>query len=50
MISNEIRNRIEAKCDIQESKNNSKNKEGPEYQNRQRETPAPRSIYDLNKI
>jgi len=33
MISNEIRNRIEAKCDIQESKNNSKNKERKEFQN-----------------
>ena len=33
MIWNEIRNRIEAKGDIQESKNNSKNKERKEYQN-----------------
>ena len=37
MIWNEIRNRIEAKGDIQESKNNSRNKERKEYQNQKRE-------------
>ena len=39
---NEIRNGIEAKCDIQESKNNSSNKERKEYQNQKRGTPASR--------
>ena len=51
MIWNEIRNRIEAKGDIQESKNNSRNKERKEYQNpkreRERESPVPRKSYSL---
>ena len=34
MISNEVRNEIEAKGDIQESKNNSRNKKMQEYQNK----------------
>ena len=34
MISNEVRNEIEAKCDIHESKNNSRNKKMQEYQNK----------------
>ena len=38
----EIRNGIEAKCDIQESKNNNRNKERKEYQNQKRGTLAPR--------
>ena len=46
MIWNKIRNRIEAKGDIQESKNNSRNKERKEYQN-QKETQAPRNMYGL---
>ena len=46
MISDEIRNGIEAKCDIQESKNNSRNKERKEYQNQKRENPAPREAYN----
>ena len=37
MIPDEIKNEIEAKCDIQESKNNSRNKERKEYQNQERE-------------
>ena len=37
MIWNEIRNRIEAKGDIHESKNNSKNKKMQEYQNQKGE-------------
>ena len=48
MILNEIRNRIEAKSDIQESKNNSKNK-GRQYTRTDRETIAPHNIYDLNE-
>ena len=35
MITDEIRNEIEAKCDTQESKNNSRNKEKKEYQNQE---------------
>ena len=42
MIPEEIRNGIEAKYDIQESKNNSRNKERKEYQNQKRGTLAPR--------
>jgi len=45
MIPDEIRNGIEVKCDIQESKNNSRNKERKEYQNQKRETPA-RIMFD----
>ena len=48
MISNEIRNRMEAKCDIHESKNNSKNKEMQEYQNKRERTQAPRKAYCLS--
>ena len=47
MIWNEIRNRIEAKGDIQESKNNSRNKERKEYQNQKRESQVPRKSYSL---
>ena len=47
MISNEIRNRIKVKCDIQESKNNSKNKEMQEYHNQKGESLAPRKAYSL---
>ena len=45
MIWNEIRNRIEAKGDIHESKNNSRNKERKEYQNQKKERPVPRKAY-----
>ena len=47
MISDEIRNGIKAKFDIQESKNNSKNKGKQEYLNGQKKTPAPRHMYGL---
>jgi len=46
MIPDEIRNEIEAKCDIQESKNNSRNKEMQEYQNQKGELQSPRKAYD----
>ena len=49
MILDEIRNGIEAKCDIQESKNNSRNKERKEYQNQKGESPAPHEAYELNE-
>ena len=49
MIPNEIRNGIEAKCDIKGSKNNSRNKERKEYQNQKGESPAPREAYKLNE-
>ena len=49
MIPDEIRNEIEAKCDIQESKNNCRNKERKEYQNQKRGTPAPREAHELNE-
>jgi len=51
MIPDEIRNGIEAKCDIQESKNKGRNKERKEYQNqkRERESLAPREAYELNE-
>jgi len=45
----EIRNGIEAKCDIQESKNNGRNKERKEYKNQKRESPAPRGAYEHNE-
>ena len=45
MIQDEIRNEIKAKCDIQESKNNSKNKERKEYQNQKKESPVLRKAY-----
>ena len=35
MIPDEIRNEIEAKCDIQELKNKRRNKEMTEYQNQE---------------
>jgi len=35
MISKEVRNEIEAKYDIHESKNNSRNTERKEYQNQE---------------
>ena len=47
MIPDEIRNEIEAKCDMQESKKNSKNKEMQEYHNQKGERPAPRKAYSL---
>ena len=47
MIPDEIRNEIEANCDIQESKNNGKNKEMQEYQNQKGESPAARKAYIL---
>ena len=46
MIPDEIMNEIEAKCDIQESKNNSRNKEMQEYQNQKGKTPTLREVYD----
>ena len=49
MIPDEIRNGIEAKCDIQESKNNSRNKEKKEYQNQKGESPAPHEAYELDE-
>ena len=48
MISDEIRNGIEANCDIQELKNNSRNKERKEYQIK-REPPTPYEAYELNE-
>ena len=47
MIPDEIRNEIETKPDIQESKNNSRNKRIQEYQNGQKKTLAPRHMYGL---
>jgi len=47
MIPDEIRDEIEAKCDIQESKNNSRNEKMQEYQNQKGERPAPRKAYSL---
>ena len=44
MISDEIRNGIEAKCDIKESKNNMGNKKKKEYQNQKRESSSWRSV------
>ena len=49
MIPDEIKNGIESKCDIQELKNNSRNKEMQEYQNQNRGTPAPREAHELNE-
>ena len=46
MISNEVRNEIEAKGDIPKSKNNNRNKKMQEYQNqRGRESPSPSKAY-----
>ena len=47
MIPDEIRNGIKAKCDIQKSKNNSRNKEIQEYQNQKGEATALREAYSL---
>ena len=49
MISDEIRNRKKAKSDIQESKNNNRNKKVEILENEQRELRAPRNMYDLIK-
>ena len=46
MISDEIRNRTEAKSDIQKSKNNSRNKKAKNTRIKKRETPAPREAFD----
>ena len=45
MIINEIKDRIEAKWDIQELKNNSRKKEIQEYHNQKGERSAPRKAY-----
>ena len=47
MNSDEIRNEIEAKSDIQELKNNSRNKGRQEYQNGKKKTLAPCLMYGL---
>ena len=49
MIPDEIGNEIDAKCDMQESKNNSRNKEMQEYENQKGEAPAIREAYSLNE-
>ena len=48
MISDEIRNGIEAKSDIHESKNNTGMKEN-NYTRIDKDTPAPRNMYDLKE-
>ena len=47
MISDEIRNGIEAKSDIQKSKNNSMDKKEAIPEIEQRELRVPRNMYDL---
>ena len=45
MIPDEIGNEIDAKCDMQELKNNSRNKEMQKYQNQKGEAPALHEAY-----
>jgi len=49
MISNEVRNEIEGKGNIPESKNNNRNKKMQEYQNKRERTQVPRKAYSLTE-